>query len=163
MIVYEEPDNKPDLTRESGRDSTSNIAGILLGSACIVVCQTAAAYLNGFSKLYTSTKIVHFASMSLIAMAGILLTFSFFRSVAHGEEPVNPRLNSAKRMFLTAIVLFSCGVSEQMYVVALIITGSFVASIALAGMILSLSCEVCFATPIRLRHRRRSDRRGQTR
>ena len=117
----------------------TEIRVVLPGAQALLGFQFASLLMEGFEKLPQTSKYVHFASLSLIALAIIFMMTpaAYHRLVERGEETEHFHRFSS-RMLLASMIPLALGITGDFYVVAQKITGSDAFSITISLLMLAL-------------------------
>jgi hypothetical protein len=112
---------------------------VLPGAQALLGFQFISLLMEGFEKLPNSSKYVHFASLSLVALSVILLMTpaAYHRLVERGEDTEHFH-RFASRMLLASMVLLALGITGDFYLVARKITESAALSVGLAVLALCI-------------------------
>jgi hypothetical protein len=127
----------------------------LPGAQALFGFQFSVLFMQTFEKLPQSTKIVHFVSLTLIALTVIMLMTpaAYHRIVEQGEE--TERFHTfASKIVIGALIPLGLGVTSDFYVVTLKVTGSKVTSIALAALALAILYGLWFGFTLARRRER---------
>ncbi len=122
---------------------------VLPGAQALLGFQLASMLVEGFDKLPLSSKYVHLASLSLIALSTVFLITpaAYHRIVERGEE--TPHFHRfASRMMMAATVPLAFGLSGDFFVVVRKVTESAVYGAIIAGVALLFLCGFWFALPL---------------
>ncbi|HVG30550.1 MAG TPA: DUF6328 family protein [Pyrinomonadaceae bacterium] len=116
--------------------------------------------MESFEKLPDSSKYIHLASLSLIALAVVLMMTpaAYHRIVERGEATQHFH-RFASRTLLASMVPLALGISGDFFVVARKVTGSEGLALGLAAASLFVFYGAWFAFTLYLRARRQSSRR----
>lgn len=112
---------------------------VLPGAQALLGFQFAAVLTDGFDRLATPGKQVHFASLAAIAFSSVLLMApaAFHRIVERGEE--TERLHTfASRMILGAMAFLAIGIGGDVFVVAVKVLRSEAMALLFSGLTLLL-------------------------
>ena len=126
---------------------------VLPGAQALLGFQFATILLEGFDKLPSALKWVHFASLSCMAIAIVLLITpaAWQRIVERGEE--NERFHRlASAMVVAALVPLALGLSGDFLIVAYMITKSPALAAGLAGALLVIFFGLWFGLTLARRH-----------
>jgi hypothetical protein len=117
----------------------TEIRVVLPGAQALLGFQFASLLMEGFEKLPQASKYVHFASLSLIALAIIFMMTpaAYHRLVERGEDTEHFH-RFASRMLLTSMIPLALGITGDFYVVARKVTESGRLSIGLAALALCI-------------------------
>jgi len=128
---------------------------VLPGAQALLGFQFAALLVEGFEKLPQSSKYVHFASLSLIGLAIILMMTpaAYHRLVERGEETEHFH-RFASKVLVAALVPLALGLSGDVYVVVRKVTDSQLVSIVSALVILAVFWELWFGLTLYRRTQR---------
>jgi hypothetical protein len=111
---------------------------VLPGAQALLGFQFIIVLMEGFNKIPTSSKYIHFGSLSAIAVCTILLIMpaAYHRIVFRGEDSEEFHA-VASRLLLLAMVFLALGVSGDFLVVSRKVTGSFAASLTISLALLA--------------------------
>lgn len=112
---------------------------VLPGAQTLLGFQFSIFLMESFDKLPRSSRYVHFASLTLVALSIVLLMTpaAYHRIVERGEETAHFH-RFASRMLLAAMVPLALGLSGDFFLVARKITDSGPLAAALGGVLLAL-------------------------
>lgn len=144
-MSHKEDDKKEDGTKLKDKieQALTEIRVVLPGAQALLGFQFASLLVEGFEKLPQSSKYVHFVSLSLIALAIILMMTpaAYHRLVERGEQTEHFH-RFASRMLLASMIPLALGVTGDFFVVARKITESdafsFVASLLMLAIFYGL-------------------------
>jgi len=122
---------------------------VLPGAQALLGFQLATMLLDGFARLPRSSQAIHFASLSLIALATIWLIApaAFHRIVERGED--TERFHRvASRLLLAALVPLALGIAGDVFVVARKVSGSTGAAAAFALAVAACALGWWFGVPL---------------
>jgi hypothetical protein len=107
---------------------------VLPGAQALLGFQFATMLVEGFDKLPMSSKYVHFASLSLVAITIVLLMTpaAYHRIVEEGEETRHFH-RTASRLLLVAMIPLALGIAGDLFVVARKVTESAAFAVAVAA------------------------------
>ncbi|MBW3621861.1 MAG: hypothetical protein KY468_00450 [Armatimonadetes bacterium] len=134
---------------------------ILPGAQALMGFQLASMLVEGFEKLPLSSRYVHLGSLSLMAVAIILLMTpaSFHRLVDRGEHTEGFH-RFAGRMLLAGMVPLALGLCGDLYIVTYKVTGSFAVALGLSLMMLAFFYGLWFGYTFYRRHMATTDRKN---
>ena len=129
---------------------------VLPGAQALLGFQFASLLVEGFEKLPQSSKYVHFVSLSLIALAIILMMTpaAYHRLVEEGEDTEHFH-RVASRMLLASMVPLALGITGDFYVVARKVTESAGLAAGLAALALATFYGLWFGFTLYRRKQRR--------
>ena len=162
-----EEDEREDEQEGDEQEITNKIKHVLLesrmvlpGAQALFGFQLATILVEGFEKLPASSKYVHLASLSLIALAIILLIApaAYHRIVEEGEETEHFH-RVASRLILASMVPLALGICGDLFVVVRKVTESVTAAIAGACLMLLIFYGLWFGFTLYRRSRRASPAR----
>lgn len=133
----------------------TEIRVVLPGAQALLGFQFISLLMESFEKLPQSSKYVHFASLSLVAVTVILLMTpaAYHRLVEQGENTEHFH-RFASRMLLASMIPLALGITGDFYVVARKVTESGGLSIALAAFALLLFYGLWFGFTLYIRQAR---------
>lgn len=137
---------------------------VLPGAQALLGFQFISILMDSFEKLPQSSKYVHFASLSLVALAVILLMTpaAYHRLVEQGEDTEHFH-HFASRILLASMIPLALGITGDFYVVARKITESVGLSFGLSALALLLFYGLWFGFTLYARAQRRQAARPQVR
>lgn len=132
---------------------------VLPGAQALLGFQFAALLVEGFEKLPQSSKYVHFASLSLIGLAIILMMTpaAYHRLVEQGEDTEHFH-RFASRTMLASMVPLALGITGDFYVVARKITESEGLSVGASALALIIFYGLWFGFTLYRRRARTQER-----
>jgi cytochrome bd-type quinol oxidase subunit 2 len=132
---------------------------VLPGAQALLGFQFAALLVEGFEKLPQSSKYVHFASLSLIALAIILMMTpaAYHRLVEQGEDTEHFH-RFASRTMLASMIPLALGITGDFFVVARKITESDGLSVGLSALALIIFYGLWFGFTLYRKHARTQER-----
>ena len=125
--------------KEKINQTLTEIRVVLPGAQALLGFQFASLLVEGFEKLPQTSKYIHFVSLSLMALAIILMMTpaAYHRLVERGENTEHfHRL--ASRMLLVSMAPLALGIAGDLYVVAQKITSSETLAVIIAALMLAL-------------------------
>jgi hypothetical protein len=137
---------------------------VLPGAQALLGFQFVSLLMESFEKLPQSSKYVHFASLSLMALAVILLMTpaAYHRLVEQGENTEHFH-RFASRTLIGAMIPLALGITGDFYVVARKVTESASLSITFAALALLLFYGLWFGYTLYIRAERKQAARPQVR
>lgn len=132
---------------------------VLPGAQALLGFQFAALLVEGFEKLPQSSKYVHFASLSLIGLAIILMMTpaAYHRLVEQGEDTEHFH-RFASRILLASMIPLALGITGDFFVVARKITESDGLSVGLSALALIIFYGLWFGFTLYRKHARTQER-----
>jgi hypothetical protein len=139
----------------------TEIRVVLPGAQALLGFQFASLLVEGFEKLPQTSKYVHFISLSLVALAIILMMTpaAYHRLVERGEQTEHFH-RFASRTLLASMIPLALGITGDFYVVARKITESDTFSIALALLLLAIFYGLWFGYTFYRRLEKRTESPG---
>lgn len=144
---HEAKENKSMSSKEDGgtelkekiNQTLTEIRVVMPGAQALLGFQFASLLVEGFEKLPQSSKYVHFVSLSLMALAVILMMTpaAYHRIVERGENTEH-FYRTASRFLLASMVPLALGIAGDLYVVGQKITSSETVAIIIAALVLAL-------------------------
>ncbi len=137
----------------------TEVRTVLPGAQALLGFQFAALLVEGFEKLPQSSKYVHFASLSLIGLAIVLMMTpaAYHRLVEQGEETEHFH-RFASRTMLASMIPLALGITGDFFVVARKITESDGLSVGLSALALLIFYGLWFGFTLYRRHARPQER-----
>ncbi len=149
--------------QEEGEQKTTNkIKHVLLesrmvlpGAQALLGFQFANMLTEGFDELPDSSKVVHLASLVLVAFTIVLLVApaAYHRIVEEGEETDHFH-RVASRLIVASMIPLALGICGDLYVVARKVTESTTVGLAIAAIMLAVFYGLWFGTTLYWRSRR---------
>lgn len=137
----------------------TEIRVVLPGAQALLGFQFASLLMEGFEKLPPSSKYVHFISLSLIALAIILMMTpaAYHRLVEKGEQTEHVH-RFASRMLLASMIPLALGITGDLYVVARKISESDGFALTISLLTLALFYGLWFGYTLYRRMEKRTDK-----
>lgn len=159
----EEDDSGGTKLRDKIDQALTEMRVVLPGAQALLGFQLASMLVEGFDKLPASSKYVHLASLTLIALSVILLMTpaAYHRIVEKGENTEHFHA-FASRILIAAMVPLALGMCGDLFVVIRKITESPVAGILGAGLMLIFFYGLWFGYTLYRRGRREKSRSETT-
>ncbi len=145
--------DKPADVHTKIRHALTEARVVLPGVQALLGFQFATMLLQGFDQLPSALKLLHFASLSCMAIAIVLLITpaAWHRIVERGEE--NERMHTfASAMVVAALVPIALGLSGDFVVVSYKVLGSYPVAIALGAAALVMFAGLWFGLTLARRH-----------
>ena len=129
---------------------------VLPGAQAMLGFQLAVLLMESFDKLPESSKYVHLASLSMIALSVILLMTpaAYHRIVERGEETEHFH-RFASRLLLAAMVPLALGLSGDFFIVTRKVTGATGLAVGLTALMLALFYGLWFGFTVYVRGERK--------
>jgi cytochrome bd-type quinol oxidase subunit 2 len=168
---------KREMSKEKGEDKEggtkakdkiqqvlTEVRMVLPGAQALLGFQFVSLLMESFEKLPESSKYIHFASLSLVALAVILLMTpaAYHRLVERGEDTEHFH-RFASRMLLASMIPLALGVTGDFFVVARKVTESEGLSIGLSALALLIFYGLWFGFTLYKRKAREKEFRPQVR
>jgi hypothetical protein len=146
------------------QQALTEVRVVLPGAQALLGFQFISLLMEGFEKLPQSSKYVHFVSLSLVALAIILLMTpaAYHRLVEKGEDTEHFH-RFASRVLLCSMVPLALGIAGDFYVVTRKVTESDGLAIALAAVALLIFYGLWFGFTLYIKAGRKQATRPQVR
>ena len=130
---------------------------VLPGTQALLGFQFVAVFSNGFEALAQWQKDLHFASLLLVTLSGLLLmTPAAYHRIVNEGGDTEAMHTFATRSLMLAMAALGLGLSLDLVVVAEVILSSTAAAIATAAIAITLFAVAWFILPAALRARERA-------
>jgi|SRR4051794_23030041 len=129
---------------------------VLPGTQALLGFQFVAVFSNGFTDLENWQKGLHFGSLLLVTLSGLLLMTpaAYHRIVDEGGD-TEAMHDFATRCLMLAMATLALGLSCDLLLIGDVILDSFVAAVIIALVVASAAFFAWFALPIAIRAARR--------
>jgi len=131
---------------------------VLPGTQALLGFQFVAVFSNGFATLSQWQKDLHFASLLLVTLSGLLLmTPAAYHRIVNDGSDTEGMHSFATRSLMVAMAALGLGVSLDLVVVAEVVLDSVTAAIITATIAIMMFATAWFALPAALRARERAE------
>jgi len=156
MSAMEEEESGGTKLKDKIEQVLTELRVALPGAQALLGFQFSVLFVQSFEKLPQSMKIVHFVSLSFVALTVILLMTpaAYHRIVYRGEQSESFH-QFASKMLLAALIPLAVGMAGDFYVVSRKVTDSGSLAIILAATALFVLLGMWFGLTIRRRRERR--------